>query len=165
MPFLNKLLRPSSIPFYKKNGNEKYAELLKFKGIPECANFSTKRILQEIHSQNESVVSKLDCDLAYLHIDKYGRVQKFDLAKTKFERSTKKLFERCDGNLPDIMALDIPNGKFINEDGVRLTFISDKGNFSITGTPMELDKQKIFGQTLTHFLNLVEMTNPKGFNK
>lgn len=165
MSFLNKLLRPSSIPFYKKQGNEKYAELLKFEDIPEGTNYSTKSILQEIHSQNEIVVSKLDSDLSYLHIDKYGRVQKFDLEKTKLGRSTKKLFERCDENLSNIMGLDLPNGKFIYEDGVRLTFITDSGNYSITGKPMELAKQKIFGQTIAHFLNLVETTKPNGFNK
>ncbi|PRX54606.1 hypothetical protein [Flagellimonas meridianipacifica] len=149
----------------RKKGNEKYAELLMFTGVPNCDGYSTKRIIQEVHLENQTVVSKLDCDLGYIHINKQGRSKEFDLVKSRFEKSSKKLFARCDENLSEIVRFGTPTSSFLKKNGIRLTFLTEKGNYSISGDLKELDKRKIIGQTITHFLNLMELTNPGGIKK
>lgn len=165
MDFLKKIFRPDSIPFIRKNGNEKYSELLNLSGITNCEKYTTKRIIQEVRLGNQTVVSKLDCDLVYLHIDKYGKGKEFNLIKSRYEKSSKKLFARCDENLTEILSLETPAGGFLKKNGIRVIFLTEKGNYSILGELKELDKRKIIGQTITHFLNLMELTNPGGIKK
>jgi len=142
-----------------------YSQLLDFSGAPKNEKYTTKRIIQEIHMDNETVVSKLDFDMDYLHIDKFGRVGEFKLTKTKFEKSSKKIFERHDESLTEIMVFEIPKNDFLNDNGIRLTFITEKGNHAIFGSFADLEKRKITGQTVVHFFNLVELTDPKGLEK
>ena len=165
MDFLKKIFKPDSIPFKRKRGNKKYSELLKFTGIPKCDTYVTKRIIQEIRLANQTVVSKLDCNLGYIHIDKQGKCKEFNLGKSRFEKSSKKLFTRCDENLSEILGFGTSTSGFLKKDGIRLTFLTEKGNHSISGDLKELDKRKIIGQTITHFLNLLELTNPGGLEK
>lgn len=106
---------------------------------------------------NESVVAKLDNTLDYLYIDKYGIISEFDLSKTKFQRSTKKLFECCDDRQNEIMELGIAEKDFLMDNGVRLTFITGKGIFSTFGTFTEMEKTEILGRTIVHFANLVDL--------
>ncbi|MCB0458700.1 MAG: hypothetical protein KDC74_01615 [Flavobacteriaceae bacterium] len=143
----------------RKKGNEKYLELLKFTEIPNCEKYATKRILQEVHLGSQTVISLLDCNLNYLRINKYGRSKEFNLVKSRFEKSSKKLFERCDENLDKIMGFNKHDGCFFIDNGVRLTFITDKGNYSISDSPVNIIKQKIAGQAIAHFLNLMNLTD------
>ncbi len=165
MDVIKKIFRPDSIPFFSKKGNNAYSDLLNHVKISCDEKYQVKRIIQEIRSANQFVVSSIDCDLTYIHIKKNGRISEFDLTNSKLENSTKSLFERCDNSIEEIENLNSPNGSYLDENGIRLTFVTSKTSFCISGELDQISKRKIFGQTISHFLNLVGLTDPIGFQK
>jgi len=165
MDFIKKILNPTSLPFYRKRGNDKYTDILKFKNLPENNKYNTKRIIQEIKQNNNTVVSVLDCDLNYIFINKYGLITEIEISKSRFVKSTKLHFERCNKSLSEIMELENAKKEFISKNGVRITFLTDNGNYSISGEFDELGKKKIIGQTISHFLGLTYLHNPKKYNR
>ena len=166
MDFLSKLFNPKSIPFPRKKGNQVYSELLKFTDTPVCSKYTTKRIIQEVRLGNQTVVSKLDGNLEYLHISKNGRIKEFDLTGTEFEKSSNKLFERCDNSLSDLVKLDPPRNHFLKSNGVRLIYLTANGIYSVTGNdPIEMTKPEITGQTISHFMNLIDLMNPNSLKQ
>jgi hypothetical protein len=165
MDFIKKILNPASIPFYKKQGNVKYAELIKFTELPKCEKFITKRIIQEIRQNDKIVVSALDCNLNYIFIDKYGRINEFIISENRFTKSTKLLFDRCNKSLSQIIELEAAEKEFLSTNGIRLTFLTDKGNFSLSGDLDDMAKRKITGQVIAHLSNLTYLHNPKKYDR
>lgn len=162
---LKKIFRPDSIPFSSKKGNNTYSDILNNTKIPCNENYEVKRIIQEIRSANQFVVSSIDCNLTYTHIKKNGKISKFDLTHSNLKKSTIRLFERCDNSIEEIKKLKSPNGSYFDENGIRLTFVLSETSYCVSGEIDHLSKEKIFGQTISHFLNLVGLTDPGGFQK
>ena len=165
MNFIKKILNPKQIPFYKSKGNRKYTEILTFSVISNFEKYSVKQIIHEVHLNNETVVATLDNTLEYLYINKYGKIRVWNLKNTRFKKSTDKLFKRCEENISQILKLGITENNFLIRNGVRLTFLTDKGNYSIFGGFDDMEKTKIFGQTIAHFSNLTWLINPKRYKK
>ena len=165
MDFIKKLFNPKQIPFYKKEGNEKYNDILKFQTKSNSDKFIVNRIIQEARFNNQTVVSTLDNTMEFLFINKYGTIKTWNLKNTKFKNSTNKLFERCNKFSNQIIELGDTNNKFLNENGIRLTYLTDNGNFSVFGNYNDLMKTEIFAHTIVHHNNLTWIINPKRYDK
>tara|TARA_R110001632_G_scaffold83134_4_gene184236 strand:- start:3366 stop:3890 length:525 start_codon:yes stop_codon:yes gene_type:complete len=164
MYFLKKILKNKNLPFYGNKANEAYVNLFIF-GQKETSDDNKKiiyGIIQEVGDGGACVASGIYRDNKYVHIEKGGKLTKFEIKNIpgfRFLNSKNKVFDLCLDNFDKI--LDFESGKqpFLNNRGIRVTFLTSYGVFSKEGQFEDFNNATFLGHTTTLFLNFIMAMN------
>lgn len=165
MDFIKKLLNPRSLPFFSKDANIRYNDILEYRVPDQIGEHKVQKIIQEMRQRNKFFVSQIDAGLNYTEINTKGEVRQLNIGKSKFSKAAKELFNYCDTNFADLEQYEKAKGEVLDKETIRLTYLTADGAFSICGNITELPKQIIPSKSIVLFGNLLTLTRPGHLKK
>jgi len=157
MYILKKIFKNKNKPFFGKTSNDKYENMFIVNRNELIKNDTPIiiGIIQELSDGKSMVVAGIYNDNSLQHIEKDGKTTEFNISNKSFLKSKEKVFDLTMENYNQIKEFDKGKQSFLKEKGIRFTFLTSDGIYSIQGQFNDFNKGLFLPHILSLFFNII----------